>query len=387
MRQPPTAGMILDYFRERGEALLAELRGFVERETPSRDGASIESFVLDYSSRLDEAGLTCRQFPGAWGPQLFAELPGEDPPIVLVGHCDTVWPAGTLAERPVEVRDGRFYGPGAYDMKAGLCIVLAVARFLFDRQVRLRRRLQIFIAADEESGGDTAHPCMDEVLAPGSTAFVVEPPCPDGSVKVRRKGVGIYELKITGREAHAGVEPERGISAVDELARLVLELHGWNDPDRGIQLNVGTVSGGMAGNVVAGSATAGVDMRFDAPSDGEAMDKKLRALEPENPGAAIEVSGGLCFPPLVPTPETMRLGERACRLAAELGLEISTGSSGGGSDGSYLSSKGLFVLDGLGVEGGGAHAVDEHVLIESLPVRAALLAGMILAADEEEPSA
>ena len=125
MRQPPTAGMILDYFRERGEALLAELRGFVERETPSRDGASIESFVLDYSSRLDEAGLTCRKFPGAWGPQLLAELPGEDPPIVLVGHCDTVWPTGTLAERPVEVRDGRFYGPGAYDMKAGLCIVLA----------------------------------------------------------------------------------------------------------------------------------------------------------------------------------------------------------------------------------------------------------------------
>ena len=200
--------------------MLAELREFVERETPSRDAASIEGFVLDYSRRLEEAGLSCRQFPGARGPQLLAELPGEDPSIVLVGHCDTVWPAGAVSERPPQVRDGRLYGPGVYDMKAGLCIVLAAVRFLQESGAGPRRRLQVFIAADEESGGDTAHPCMDEVLAPGSTVFVVEPPCPDGSVKVQRKGVGIYELKITGREAHAGVEPERGISAVDELARL-----------------------------------------------------------------------------------------------------------------------------------------------------------------------
>ena len=387
MRQPPTAGSILDYFRQRSDAMLAELREFVERETPSRDAASIEGFVLAYSRRLEEAGLSCRQFPGARGPQLLAELPGEDPPIVLVGHCDTVWPAGAVSERPPQVRDGRLYGPGVYDMKAGLCIVLAAVRFLQESGAGPRRRLQVFIAADEESGGDTAHPCMDEVLAPGSTVFVVEPPCPDGSVKVQRKGVGIYELKITGREAHAGVEPERGISAVDELARLVLELHGWNDPARGIQLNVGTVSGGTAGNVVAGSAVAGVDMRFDDPADGEEMDQKLRALEPQNPGASIELSGGICFPPLVPTTETRRLGERACRVAAEMGLEMSMGSSGGGSDGAYLASKGLFVLDGMGVEGGGAHSVDEHIRVESLPVRAALLAGMVLSVDGEDPLA
>ena len=384
MQHPQTVGSIRDYFTERSDAMVAELREFVEQETPSRDAASIEGFILDYSRRLEEAGLSCRQFPGAWGPQLLAERPGEEPPVVLVGHCDTVWPAGAVNERPLQVADGRLYGPGVYDMKAGLCIVLATARFLQESGVSRRRKLQIFIAADEESGGDTGHPCMDEVLAPGSTVFVVEPPCPDGSVKVQRKGVGIYELKITGREAHAGVEPERGISAVDELARLVLEIHGWNEPARGIQLNVGTVSGGTAGNVVAGSAVAGVDLRFDDPADGKEMDRKLRALRPGNPGASIEVSGGLCFPPLVPTPETMRLGERACEVAAELGLEISTGSSGGGSDGSYLASRGLFVLDGMGVEGGGAHAVDEHILLESLPVRAALLAGMVLAVDEED---
>ena len=387
MQHPPALNSIRDYFTARSDAMLAELREFVERETPSRDAASIEGFIQDYSSRLEEAGLSCRQFAGPWGPQLLAELPGEEPPVVLLGHCDTVWPAGAVSERPPREEEGRLYGPGVYDMKAGLCIVLATARFLQESGAARRRKLQIFIAADEESGGDTGHPCMDEVLAPGSTVFVVEPPCPDGSVKVQRKGVGIYELKITGREAHAGVEPERGISAVDELARLVLEIHGWNEPDRGIQLNVGTVGGGTAGNVVAGSAVAGVDLRFDDPADGEEMDRKLRELCPVNPGAAIEVSGGLCFPPLVPTPETMRLGERACRLAGELGLEISTGSSGGGSDGSYLSSKGFFVLDGMGVEGGGAHAVDEHIVIESLPVRAALLAGMVLAVDSENSPA
>ena len=387
MQHPPALNSIRDYFTARSDAMLAELREFVERETPSRDAASIEGFIQDYSSRLEEAGLSCRQFAGPWGPQLLAELPGEEPPVVLLGHCDTVWPAGAVSERPPREEEGRLYGPGVYDMKAGLCIVLATARFLQESGAARRRKLQIFIAADEESGGDTGHPCMDEVLAPGSTVFVVEPPCPDGSVKVQRKGVGIYELKITGREAHAGVEPERGISAVDELARLVLEIHGWNEPARGIQLNVGTVRGGTAGNVVAGSAVAGVDLRFDDPADGEEMDRKLRELCPGTPGAAIEVSGGLCFPPLVPTPETMRLGERACRLAGELGLEISTGSSGGGSDGSYLSSKGFFVLDGMGVEGGGAHAVDEHIVIESLPVRAALLAGMVLALDGEDSPA
>ena len=135
---------------------------------------------------------------------------------------------------------------------------------------------------------------------------------------------------------------------------------------------------------MAGSATAGVDLRFDDPADGEEMDKKLRALEATNPGAVIEISGGLCFPPLVPTPETLGLGETACAIARELGLQISTGRSGGGSDGSYLASRGLFVLDGLGVEGGGAHALDEHILIDSLVQRAALLAGLILAVDGGE---
>ena len=383
MRPPPKVPSILKYFQERSDSMLEELRGFVELETPSRDAGRIESFVAAYSSLLDEAGLACRQFPGALGPQLLGELPGEDPPIVLVGHCDTVWPAGVVGERPVDVREGKFFGPGAYDMKAGLCIALGVARFLRDTGHSLRRRLQVFVAADEESGGTTGHPCMDDALSPGSTALVVEPPCPDGAVKVRRKGVGIYELKITGREAHAGVEPERGISAVDELARLVLEIHGWNDPARGIQLNVGTIVGGTAGNVVAGSAAAGIDLRFDLPADGEEMERRLLALEPANPGASLEVDGSLCFPPLVPTPETLRLGEMACSIASELGLEISTGSSGGGSDGSYLSSKGHFVLDGMGVEGGGAHALDEHIVLESLPVRAALLTGMVLAVDED----
>lgn len=378
----PTVPAILDYFRERGDSLLAELRSFVELESPSRDPGRIESFVDAYASLLDEAGLSCRRFPGEWGPQLLGELPGEDPPIVLVGHCDTVWPVGAVAERPVEMREGKLFGPGAYDMKAGLCIALGVVRFLADTGHQPRRRLQLFVAADEESGGTTGHPCMDEVLSPGSTAFVVEPPCPDGSVKVRRKGVGIYELRITGREAHAGVEPERGVSAVDELARLVLEIHGWNDPARGIQLNVGTISGGTAGNVIAGSASASVDLRFDNPADGEEFDRRLRALEPANPDATLEVDGDLCFPPLVPTAETLRLGEKACSIASELGLEISIGSSGGGSDGSYLSSKGFFVLDGMGVEGGGAHALDEHVVVESLAERAALLTAMVLAVDE-----
>jgi glutamate carboxypeptidase len=375
------ARKVLQNFVARREAMLAELEQLVELETPSGDAEALARFSARYSEALAACGFECTEHPGAHGPNLFAERSGDGPAIVLVGHADTVWPRGTVEERRPLVRGGKLYGPGAYDMKAGLTLILALARFLAEERWPLRRRLAVLVAADEERGSETAHPLMDALLPRDAAVLVVEPPCPDGSLKIQRKGVGIYSVRVSGREAHAGVEPERGASAIDELARLVLELHGWTDATRGVRVNVGTISGGTATNVIPGSARCGVDVRFDSPADGEDLDRKIRSLRARHPETRVEVSGGVRFPPLVPTPRSLALCEIARGAARSIDLEIGLGRSGGGSDGSYLAARGLAVVDGLGVEGGGAHAADEHIVVERLAPRAALLALTVLALD------
>jgi glutamate carboxypeptidase len=271
-----------------------------------------------------------------------------------------------------------------FDMKAALALVAGVAEFLSVEGIALRRRLQVFVAADEEIGSPTAHPHMREALAAGATALVPEPPGLDGSMKVARKGVGIYKLRVRGREAHAGVAPEKGVSAIVELARQILELRSWNDTGRGISVNVGTVEGGTATNVVAGSARCEVDVRFERPADGEELEERFRALRPADARARLEVEGGTIFPPLVPTERSLELTELAVGVAGEVGLRISTESTGGGSDGAFLATLGLTVLDGLGPEGDGAHSLDEHIVIGRLPARAAFLARLVLALDRSE---
>ncbi|MBI4606388.1 MAG: M20/M25/M40 family metallo-hydrolase, partial [Planctomycetes bacterium] len=241
----------------------------------------------------------------------------------------------------------------------------------------------VFVSADEEVGSPTAHPPMERLVPRGATALVLEPPLEDGSLKVRRKGVGMYRLEVEGAEAHAGLDPERGASAVAEVARRVLEVLSWADPARGITVNIGRIEGGIATNVVAGRAAAGIDMRFDELPAGEEIHRRLLELRPQDLRTRIAVTGGIIFPPLVPDAATERLAAIAQRVGRELGLELGLGKSGGGSDGCHLASRGVQVLDGLGVEGGGAHSPGEHVLIERLPVRAALLASLVLALDGE----
>ncbi|MCZ6793428.1 MAG: M20/M25/M40 family metallo-hydrolase [Planctomycetota bacterium] len=375
----PSASDILRHFQGKSSELLEELQEFIRFDTPSGDAARVGAFVGHYRSLLEGSGVRCRELGGPAGPQLFGERPGEDPPLVLVGHADTVWPAGEPERRPPEVRDGRLYGPGTYDMKSGLGLIRWALGYLQDQAVPYRRRLLVFLSADEETGSVTARPHMDSLLPRDATALVPEPPCPDGSMKIARKGVGIFELRVIGREAHAGAAPEKGISAIAEMARLVLEVESWKDPGRGILLNVGTIEGGTASNVVPGEARSGVDVRYDTLEDGEVVEARLRGLRPEHPEARLEVSGSLAFPPLVPTPLSRFLAARVGEIAREeLGIDVGAGSSGGGSDGSYLSARGLTVLDGLGVDGAGAHARDEHVVVERLPLRAALFTRLLL---------
>jgi len=371
----------LQYFQERAGEMRRLLERLVALDTPCGDADAIREFVRTYGALLEEAGMTVTEIPDSRGPHLFAEIVPETrgaPPLVLVGHCDTVWPKGEASRRAPTERDGRLYGPGVYDMRGGLILAVFALRFLRDSGKRLGRPLQVFLAADEEVGSKTAHPHMEHLLSRDATALVLEPPLEDGSVKIQRKGVGMYRIEAHGVEAHAGSDPERGASAIVEIAKQLLAVMEFSDPRRGITVNVGKIEGGIATNVVAGFSAAGVDLRFDRLEDGEEVDRRIRTLGASNPRVQVSVDGGILFPPLVPDDRVRNLARTAIRLGKELGLQISSGRSGGGSDGSFLAAKGLAVLDGLGAEGAGAHARDEHVVIGRLPVRAALLATLLL---------
>jgi glutamate carboxypeptidase len=370
----------LDYFQERSGEMLQVLEDLVSIESPSGEARAVESFVRAYGALLEKVGVSWEAIPAEGGPHLFGELPSpteSSPPLVLVGHSDTVWPLGELVRRPPRREGGRFYGPGAHDMRAGLAILLFVLRYLREGRHALNRRVQVFLSADEELGSRSAHPHMDRLLSPAATALVLEPPLPDGSLKIERKGVGMYRIEVSGLEAHAGNEPERGVNAIEELARKTLEVTAWSDPRRGVRVNVGKIEGGIATNVVPGFAAAGVDVRFDRMEDGEDIHRKLRSLRPEDPRASLSISGGIIFPPMVPSERRQGIAALAIGIARENGLAISAGKSGGGSDGSYLAQRGLLVLDGLGVDGGGAHSREEHVVIDRMPPRAAILAGLL----------
>jgi glutamate carboxypeptidase len=302
-----------------------------------------------------------------------ADLPGPGPALALVGHSDTVWPEGTLATMPF-VADGNVArGPGVYDMKA--CLVLLLAAI--DEAGSGRRALRVFLTADEEQGSRTAREPLRDAVDGVAAAFVVEPPTAEGHLKTSRKGLGRFRVSVEGRPAHAGTNLLEGASAVEELAQQVIRLHALTDHERGVSVNVGTISGGTAENVVAGYAEARLDVRVTHAADVEKVEGALRALEPVVAGTTITVSGSWTRPPLVPTPESRQLLAKAQEHGRALGLDLHEASSGGGSDANLISALGVPVLDGLGAEGGGAHAHHEHVRLDTLPVRARLLARLL----------
>lgn len=363
------------------------LRALVSLDTPTGDAQASRRFATLYQEMLESSGVCCRAFETEVGVHLVGDwLPGgatsaandATPDVTLSCHSDTVWPAGEASRRPPTVRDGCLFGPGVYDMKAGLVTAALFFQFLQEGGASTDRHFRIFVSADEEHGSIDARPYMEQAVPADTCALVLEPPLPCGALKVYRKGVGIYTLEIRGRAAHAGAEPERGASAVDELAHQILALHEFRDTDRGVTINIGTVEGGTASNVVADRVTATIDLRFDDPKDGAEIDGKLRSLRQRDSNVLMDLRGGIAFPPMVASERTLREAERYVDVAGQLGLALGTGRSGGGSDGSFLASRGTVTLDGVGVDGAGAHALDEHVRLARFPVRAALLAEIAL---------
>ena len=312
------------------------------------------------------------------GARIRAESGSGEKTILVLGHMDTVWPVEAEGKPPLRREDDRFYGPGIFDMKSGLCLMLFAFEAIAELGIRLDRRIVFLVTPDEEIGSGASREAIERE-AEGATAVIVpEPPLAGGAIKTRRKGVGNIKLVVRGRESHAGIAPEKGINAIHELALQIVRLMEMNDPQRGITVNVDLVSGGTRENVVAGSASAVVDFRALTSEDAMDIERRIHALESIIEGAELSVSGGFSRPPMEETPESRAIAVKAQEIASELGFELGTGLSGGGSDGSFTAAMGVPTVDGLGLDGEGAHALHEHIIISRIPDRGALLTELLL---------
>lgn len=371
---------LLRYFAARQDQLLSSARALVERESPTRDATAAAELIAELRGRLDAAGAAVRLVETENGPHLLARFdadsPGEARPVMLLGHVDTVWPRGTLRQRPFRIEDGRAYGPGLFDMKSGVAVMLAALEAIVELGLPRPHPIELLLSCDEESGSPTSRDLIEAEAAGCAAVLVLEPPLPGGRAKTERKGVARYQLIARGVSAHAGLDPERGVSAIVELAYQVLALHRLNDLT-GISVNVGVIQGGTYANVIASEARAEIDVRFRTMAQANAVADRIASLERVLEGARLEIEGGIDRPPLERTAGVGSLYARARAVAATLGFELGEGSAGGGSDGSLTAAVGVPTLDGLGVDGDGAHAEHEHILIADLPRRAALLTGLI----------
>jgi glutamate carboxypeptidase len=368
----------------RRQAMIDLLGDLVSIESPSDDRPSLEQFAARLESLFGEFGPIERIEPAdtARGPNLRLTVEGaaaSDGHAVALCHYDTVWSLGTLERIPFSVdAEGVARGPGCFDMKGGITVLYFALRALAERGLKPARRLQVLFTSDEEIGSPSSRPLIEATARGAAVAYVLESPLPGGTLKTARKGTGDYLVRITGRAAHAGVEPQKGISATGELARQILALHALNDYAVGTTVNVGVVHGGTRPNVVAAEAEAHVDVRVETLAEADRIDAAIRGLQPQLPGARLEVEGGLNRPPMERSAAMAALFERARTIAAAMGVDLREGSTGGGSDGNFTAAMGVPTLDGLGAEGEGAHAAHEHVQTVSFPRRAALMAGLLV---------
>lgn len=366
---------LLQHFEERLGHVLGSLGELVECESPTADAATTTELTTILSRHLDRIGFDTTLHPTAAGAHLVATTASRsaEPGIMVLGHVDTVWPRGTLHDQPFRVEDGRAFGPGIFDMKSGLAVLLAALEAIDTLGIRAARPIKVLLTCDEESGSATSRALIEKEASASAMVLVLEPSLPGGAAKTRRSGVGLYEIIARGVAAHAGLDPEKGVSAVTELAQQIIALDRLNDFRNGVTVNAGVIHGGTYENVIASEARARVDVRFRTAEQGREISGRIESLRPVLDRATLEIRGGINRPPLERTAGVAKLFDHAKKLAAEVGLTLGEGSSGGASDGNFTAARGIPTLDGLGVEGDGAHARYEHIMIADLPRRAALL--------------
>lgn len=372
------AKKVQDFCRSEREWLLDTIEALVRIESPSTEKAAVDRCGAELARRLDAIGARVTRVPGGdRGDHVRAVFgSGTGPQVLLLGHFDTVWPVGQLERMPLKREGKRLHGPGVFDMKAGIGIAMLAARALAGTDGASARSLVMLWTTDEEVGSRSSRALIEAEARRSEAVLVLEPSLPGGALKTARKGCGSYEIVVHGVSAHAGIEPQKGINALEELAHQILRIQALQALERGVSVNVVQASGGTRSNVIPDRAWALVDVRAPSKTDAEWLDHEIRALPRVNPWSSIEVSGGFDRPPLERTAAVERLYQRARQLAGDMGLTLSEGATGGGSDGNFTAAIGVPTLDGLGAVGDGAHALHEHVDIDSLPDRAALVAGL-----------
>jgi glutamate carboxypeptidase len=363
-----------------------EMRDLLERlaraESPSLDPQAQEPARAILTAELEAVGYRVRRLRGETvGDHLYAraaDRPRRSPYQLVVGHLDTIWPLGMLDRMPVRTEGDELYGPGVFDMKGGLTQLLFALRALHELHYRPEVGPVVLINTDEEIGSVESRRYLTMLARGAERAFILEGAFgPAGKLKTGRKGVGRFVVTARGRAAHAGVDPQAGVSAILEISHQIQRLFALNDPERGITVNVGTVDGGLRPNVIAPEASAEVDVRVPSVEAAREVERAIRALEPVGRGIVLEIEGGFRRLPMERTPRNAELWVRAAEAAASLGIPVEEISVGGASDGN-ITSLYTATLDGLGPMGEGAHAFDEHVLVSRMPERAALLAALLL---------
>lgn len=372
---------VLAALREREDLLLSKIRALVEIESPSDDKAGVDrcvDAVADMASRI--GGRVKRHRQRSVGDVLEIRWAGSQrgvAPVMLLGHLDTVWAMGTLRTMPWRVAEGRAWGPGVLDMKAGVAMALTAAEFLRETG-GLRRGVILLLTSDEEVGSTASRAMVEKLARECGAVFVLEPAQgPAGAYKTARKGVGNYTIRVRGVASHAGVDFTRGHSAVHELAWQVEKIRGFTELERGLTVNAGVIRGGTRTNVVAAEAEAEIDVRIARMKDAARIERKFRGLKARDRGCRLDVDGGINRPPMERSRGTVALFRRAATLARAMGFELSEAATGGGSDGNFTAALGVPTLDGMGAVGEGAHASNESVVVEHLIPRTALLAEMM----------
>ena len=362
--------------------LISRMQTLVEQESPSEDPAAVNAAMALAEGFARELGGRAKYHKQkAYGHVLelqFGPRTSSSKPILLLAHLDTVWPHGALAKMPWKQSDIKIGGPGTLDMKAGVAMAFSAIEAL--NVLKIKRPITLLLNSEEEIGSPVSRP-ITEALALRSSAVLVLEPAQGLALKTARKGVGHYVVEVTGVAAHSGVDFQNGHSAILELARQIEIISAFTDLNRGLTVNCGVVSGGTRSNVVAASAQVEVDVRIAKASDAKHVEKLFRTLKPIDPACTITVSGGINRPPMERKPGIVALFKQAKKLAAQLGFALDEAATGGGSDGNFTAALGVPTLDGMGAIGTGAHAPHEHILVEHLVPRTALLAAMLATLD------
>lgn len=379
---------VLRYQEEHRQDFIDLLCALVEIESPSLEPQRQQPVLKLLEEEFQALGMSTRRTYGPRsGGHLLARTPRKPgvqrPYQVMLGHCDTVWPMGTLQTMPLKLEDGWLSGPGVYDMKAGLTMMVFALQTIKALGLTPPVDPVVLINSDEEVGSFESTDHIKRLARACNRAFVLEPSLgSQGQIKIARKGVGAFQVKILGQAAHAGLEPDRGASAILELSYVIQQLFALSNLETGTTVNVGMIDGGLRPNVIAPESQARVDVRVLSSEEGRRVEEAISKIKATTPGVKVQITGRIGRPPMELTPRNRVLWDRAQELGRQIGLELEGGTAGGGSDGNTTS---LFTatLDGLGAVGRGAHAVDEGIDIEKTLQRAALLTMLLM----EEASA